>query len=105
MTIITHTVDEVRIAEVIADHIIIKNGEDALQLLGDLYYQGFDGLILSERIIIPEFFELRNGMAGEILQKFSNYRMRLAIIGDFSKFQGKSIADFIYGIPVNITRH
>ena len=35
-------------------------------------------------------------MAGEILQKFTTYRVELAIIGDFSKYPGKSIRDFIY---------
>lgn len=35
-------------------------------------------------------------MAGEILQKFSNYRVRLAIVGDFTSYSGKSIRDFIY---------
>jgi hypothetical protein len=35
-------------------------------------------------------------MAGEILQKFSNYRVKLAIVGDFSKYSSKSLADFIY---------
>jgi hypothetical protein len=34
-------------------------------------------------------------MAGEILQKFSNYRIKLAIVGDFSKYTKKSIRDFI----------
>ena len=35
-------------------------------------------------------------MAGEILQKFSNYRVRLAIIGSFEQCIAKSIRDFIY---------
>lgn len=35
-------------------------------------------------------------MAGEILQKFSTYRVRLAIIGDFSTITSKSLRDFIY---------
>ena len=35
-------------------------------------------------------------MAGEILQKFSNYRMRLVIVGDFSALESKSLRDFIY---------
>ena len=34
-------------------------------------------------------------MAGDILQKFSNYKMRLAIIGSFS-YESKSLKDFIY---------
>ncbi|WP_091099127.1 DUF4180 domain-containing protein [Paenimyroides marinum] len=33
---------------------------------------------------------------GDILQKFSTYRIRLAIVGDFSKFMSKSLKDFIY---------
>ena len=31
----------------------------------------------------------------EILQKFSNYRMKLAIVGDFSGYRSKSLRDFI----------
>ena len=34
-------------------------------------------------------------MAGEILQKFSNYRMKLAIIGEFEKYKSKSLKAFI----------
>lgn len=44
----------------------------------------------------PAFFDLKNGMAGELLQKYSNYRMQFAIVGDFSKYTSKSIQDFIY---------
>jgi hypothetical protein len=62
----------------------------------DLYYQEFDKIILYEKNISPDFFDLKTGLAGEILQKFSNYRMQLAIIGDFSKYSGKSIRDFIF---------
>ena len=51
----------------------------------------------------PAFFELKNGMAGEILQKFSNYRVRLAIVGDFSRYTSKSINDFI--LESNKTGH
>ena len=39
-------------------------------------------MIIHEKNITPEFFDLKNRMAGEILQKFSNYRIRLAIVGD-----------------------
>lgn len=44
-------------------------------------------------IILP--IDLKSGFAGEILQKFSNYRMKLAIIGDFSEIKSKSLRDFI----------
>ncbi len=31
----------------------------------------------------PDFFRLSTGLAGEIVQKFVNYRFRLVIMGDF----------------------
>jgi len=51
--------------------------------MADIYYQGFDAIILHEKTITPVFFDLKTGIANEILQKFSNCRMRLAIVGDF----------------------
>jgi hypothetical protein len=96
MNIISHTVNEVQIGEVTSDGLIIETAEDGLDLLGNLYYQGFDSIVIHEENIAPTFFDLKTGIAGEILQKFSNYRMRLAIIGDFEKYPGKSIRDFIY---------
>lgn len=92
----THQINEVKIAEVISDEIIINSVDDAVNLLGNLYYQGFDKIIIHEKILTPDFFDLKNGIAGDILQKFSNYRMPLAIIGDFSKYTNKSVNAFMY---------
>lgn len=103
MNIETINTGNAKIAELIAEKTIIQNAQDSLDLLGNLYYQGFDKIIIQEQHVVPEFFDLKNGMAGEILQKFSNYRVRLAIIGDFSKYTKKSIRDFIF--ESNKTRH
>jgi hypothetical protein len=83
------------IAEIVADELIINNVEDGVDLIGNIYYQGFDKAIVYEKNITPLFFDLSTKIAGEILQKFSNYRMRLAIVGDFSKYPSKSMSDFI----------
>ncbi len=96
MRVETHNINETKIAEVISDETIISTTDDGLDLLGNIYYQGFDRVVMNEKNITPDFFELKNGMAGEILQKFSTYRVRLAIIGDFSKYTSKSLTDFIY---------
>lgn len=96
MTIETHHTGNTKTAEVLSEEILISNPEDGLQLMGDLYYQGFDKIILHEKNISPDFFDLKTGIAGEILQKFSNYRVPLVIVGDFSKYGGKSIRDFIF---------
>lgn len=84
------------IAEITAEEPIISNIEDGTDLIGNIYYQGFDKVILYEKNITPLFFDLSTKMAGEILQKFSNYRIKLAIVGNFDKYQGKSIKDFIF---------
>lgn len=96
MQIHVHNTPDLRIAEVLADNLIISSAQDGLDLLGNLYYEGFDGIILHERNITPAFFDLKNGMAGEMLQKFSNYRMRLAVVGSFTAYTGKSIRDFMH---------
>lgn len=96
MKIEIHEQDGDKIAEVIADQVLISTAEEGLQILVDLYYQDFDRMILHEKNISDEFFDLRSKLAGEILQKFSNFRVRLAVVGDFGKYPGQSIKDFIF---------
>ena len=96
MNIETHNINDKKIAEIITDEIILKTTEDGLDLLGNLNYQGFDKIIIHEKNIIPDFFDLKTKIAGDILQKFTQYQMPLMIIGDFSKFNSKSLNDFIY---------
>jgi hypothetical protein len=83
-------------AELIADEIVIKEVQDTLDTMANAAYAGATKLILHEKNITPDFFDLKTGIAGEILQKFSNYHMPLAIVGDFSKYTSKSLRDFIY---------
>jgi len=96
MEIEIHNINDTKIAEVTSEIKVITKAEDGLDLLGNLYYQGFDKIVIHEKNITQDFFNLKNGIAGEILQKFSNYRVRLAIIGEFSKYKSKSLDDFIY---------
>ncbi|MDB5258690.1 MAG: alpha/beta hydrolase [Chitinophagaceae bacterium] len=96
MQIEIHSINDIKIAEVILEGIVINRAEDGFDLLANLYYQDFDKIILHEKNITPDFFDLKNGMAGELLQKFSNYRIPLAIVGDFTKYKSKSMIDFIY---------
>lgn len=96
MEIKTHNIDNTKVAEIITDKVILRSTENGLDLLGNLYYQGFDKIIIHEKNITPEFFDLKTKIAGEILQKFAQYQMPLIIVGDFSKYQSKSLNDFIF---------
>lgn len=42
--------------------------------------------------LAPEFFQLRTGLAGEVIQKFVNYRLKLVIVGDFAEAASRSEA-------------
>lgn len=96
MRIETHRIGQAKVAEIQAEGLVLTSVEDGLSLLGDLYYQGFDKIILHEENIVPEFFDLKTKLAGEVLQKFVQYRMPLAVVGDFSKYTSKSLRGFIY---------
>jgi len=83
------------IAEIISDEIVVNTPQDALDLMAEAGYYGARSLILLESHFAPEFFDLSTKIAGEILQKFSNYRVKIAIIGEFEKYNSKSLKAFI----------
>jgi hypothetical protein len=60
------------------------------------YETGCNNIILNKSAICEDFFDLSTRLAGEILQKFINYHVKIAIIGDFSIYTSKSLKDFIY---------
>ena len=94
-TIISHQTDGLTFLEIRSEEQFINNVQDVLDLFGELYGQYYDGIILYERNITHDFFDLQTKLAGEILQKFSNYRIRLVIVGDWSKYTSRSLEAFI----------
>jgi hypothetical protein len=57
------------------------NADGVLDLLVDASAANASTVAVPCARLDPGFFELRTGAAGEIVQKFATYRMRLAIIG------------------------
>ena len=94
-TIISHKNDGLTFLEIRSEEQFINNVQDVLDLFGELYGQYYDGIILYERNITHDFFDLQTKLAGEILQKFSNYRIRLVIVGEWSKYTSRSLEAFI----------
>ena len=74
---------------------MINSVQDATDLLGNADYQGASKIIMKETNLDPQFFNLRTGLAGEILQKISNYHMKLAIVGEFEKYNSNALNAFI----------
>jgi hypothetical protein len=86
--------DKQAIAELSDNSFVICNSDDAIELINMPESQDCNKFIIYEKNLTKDFFNLGSGVAGDILQKFSNYRLRLAIIGDFSKFKSKNLNDF-----------
>lgn len=91
-----HNTDSTNIiAELEKGKATISSAGDMLDIMGDIGYRGCSKLIVHAGDLSIDFFDLRTGLAGEVLQKFSNYRMRLFIVGDFSHLKSSSWRDFI----------
>lgn len=91
-----HTLKETTIvAELICNESIIRDVQDALDLMAETGSYGCRSIIVHTKNLDKRFFDLKTGLAGEILQKFSNYRIRLAITGNFTIYKRKSLQDFI----------
>lgn len=90
-----HETDNTIIAELIDEGFLISETQDALDMMGDASSYSCNRIIIRERNLHADFFILHTGFAGEILQKFSTYSIKLAIIGDFAKYKSKNLQDFI----------
>ncbi|MCI0767024.1 DUF4180 domain-containing protein [Bacillus sp. TL12] len=97
MKIRVHEKENSKVAIIESTDIVIEDVQGALDLMASINYEHDCQKILIHKInITEEFFNLRTRLAGEILQKYMNYGVKLAIVGDFSVYNSKSLADFIY---------
>ena len=89
--------NETDIAVISSEDTQIADTQSALDLAMTVKYEtGTTNIVISKSAVCEEFFILSSGMAGEILQKFINYHVRIAIYGDYSQYTSKPLKDFIY---------
>jgi hypothetical protein len=69
----------------------IATVQDALNLIGAAVSHAEVVAVPATRLD-DAFFTLRTGLAGEIMQKFVNYQLRLVIVGDLSRHLESSSA-------------
>ncbi len=74
--------------------ITIRSLGDVPDVISECF--GAEGLIITERDLAPEFFDLRTGLAGEVFQKFTNYGLRLAVILPDPKLYGERFSELTY---------
>jgi hypothetical protein len=87
-----HNINGQVIAELHANGTTIRDAQQFLEIMMNL---PADKMVIHQACIDESFFDLRSGLAGEILQKVVNYSRQLGIVGDFSSHESKSLRDFI----------
>lgn len=86
-----------RVIEYPADGPTLTNIADVIDLIGETYASDATVIVVPASRLPEEFFRLRTGFAGEVMQKFQNYGKRLMIVGDISVYVAQSTAlrDFV----------
>lgn len=92
MNFIQHLVNNQNVAELKLNDVKIITTQQFLQMMMDA---GAEKVIVHQQSLDESFFDLRTGLAGEMLQKVVNYRLQLAIVGDFTIYDSKSLKAFM----------
>ena len=74
-----------------ADGPPIASEQDALDVIGAAF-AGAEVVAVPVERLDERFFALRSGVAGGIMQKFVNYRLRLVVVGDIAAYTAGSTA-------------
>lgn len=75
----------------------LRSDQDAVDVVAKAVEHGAEMVFLPVDLLTDDFFTLRTGLAGALVQKFVNYRLRVAIAGDISHHLAASSAlrDFV----------
>ena len=82
----------VRVLECVPDGSKLQTYNDAVELIGKTFENHATLIVIPVECLNDEFFNLKTRVAGELIQKFVQYRRRLAIVGDISGFLAGSSA-------------
>jgi hypothetical protein len=92
MKFVYHIRNNKKIAEIESESLRIKDDGDLIEVVANT---DTNIIIIRKQMLDPSFFDLRSGIAGEIMQKISNYNIRLGVVGDYTNLTSKSLKAFI----------
>lgn len=72
--------DRIRYMEYSAAGMPLSSEKDAIDLVSGCFENQIYNIVLHARALSDDFFKLRTGLAGMILQKFINYRIKVAVV-------------------------
>jgi len=80
---------DVTFVEITDKQFIISEEQDALDLAALCGENGTDRLLVGSENLDDRFYNLKTGLAGAVLQKFSNYRILFAAVVAPDKLTGR----------------
>lgn len=98
MNDIVHEIAGTRILICAVDGPPLLKESDANAFLSAVWHHEAAMVAIPVERLSDDFFRLSTRLAGDVVQKFANYRLRLALVGDISQWiaQSKSLRDFVY---------
>ena len=82
----------VRVLECVPDGTKVRTYQDAVDLIGKTFEDRATLVVIPVECLDDEFFQLKTRIAGELIQKFVQYRRHLVIVGDISRHLAESSA-------------
>ncbi|MDX3642546.1 DUF4180 domain-containing protein [Streptomyces sp. MB09-02B] len=97
MTTTLETIHDVPVLMCAPEGEVIAQESDALDLIGNAGYQGAAWAVVPVERLDGRFFKLSTRLAGDVIQKFVQYRVGLVVVGDISRYTAASSAltDFV----------
>ncbi len=71
-----------RVLRVPAEGPVVRGETEAMDIIGDAFGHEADVVALPVSRLSLDFFQLRSGVAGAVVQKFVTYRVHLVVVGD-----------------------
>ncbi len=90
MTDTVREVHGVRMLSLAEDGAPIADEAAATELVGRVFEHDATWVVVPVSRLDPRFFQLSTGLAGQVVQKLVNYRIKLAVIGDISGYLAAS---------------
>ena len=86
-----------RVATCASEGMLLRTAADANDFVSAAWSLEANVLAIPTKRLGPDFLELSTGVAGEVFQKFVNYRLKCAIIGDITEILDRSgaLRDFV----------
>src|SRR5215470_16823079 len=97
----SYEIDGPRLLELDGAGTRLISARDAIQLISAAAERPASLLVIPKTLRSEEFFDLRTGIAGQIIQKFAAYGLRACTVGDISRPVDASSALRDFGFESN----